>query len=82
MGTNKEYKQMYTEIIRFMAHAVLLHLLASLDGSEAFLNEKSLKNILFILLAVILYHLVVKKTITKVKNIKKNKVQPIPIQTK
>lgn len=77
MVDNKDFIEMYVEIIRFVAHAILLHLLSSFDGSETFFNENALKNILFIMLAVIVYHMFVKKVITylkqKIKETKKNK---------
>lgn len=71
MPVGKEFVSMYNETTRFVVHALLLHFISSIDGGEKFLDEKTLKNILFIMIAVIIYHLFVKKIIRYLKIIQK-----------
>lgn len=62
MITKCDVVEMIFETIRFLSHITLLHILnCTLDDSEDFLDIKFLKVMLITGLAVILYHIFIKK---------------------
>lgn len=72
MMTNQDFDVLYDEVLRFVSHAFLIHVLMVFEGKENFLENDVLKNLLFILLAVIIYNLFIKQFTNYVKKNKKD----------
>lgn len=72
--TNCDIADMYMDTVRFLCHMFLLHIISySINSKEDFLDKTLLQNMLFTTIAVILYHICLKKLFIKsIKKLKNN----------
>ena len=69
--TECDINDIRADTIRFLSHIFLLHILTvSIDKKEEFLNKEVLKTMLLTALAIILYHIFLKKLSIPIKKLK------------
>jgi len=62
--TKEDYRKIYTQTIRFLSHILLLDLIAYLvESNYIFLNTNIIKSLFYTIIAVFLYHAIIKKLV-------------------
>jgi len=63
-----DMNEIFSDSIRFVSHILLLHFITvGIEGNDEFFNGKIGKTLIYTILAIVIYHILIKKIIYRKK---------------
>jgi len=71
--SKQELNDIFSDCVRFVSHIALLHFITvGIEGTDEFFSGRILRTLIYTVLAITIYHVLIKKTIFNKKKEKNN----------
>jgi hypothetical protein len=66
--SGEDFNDIFMDSVRFVSHISLLHFITvGIEGNDDFFNGKLIKTLIYTVIAIMIYHILIKKIVYKKK---------------